>query len=619
MSSDDAAQLDTLLEYLYRNRGFDFHGYKRTSLLRRIQKRMQLVGAADLGAYLDILEVDPEEFSQLFNTILINVTSFFRDGDVWQSLRAQFEERVLPHPKPDRPVRVWNAGCASGEEAYTTAIVLAEQMGAEAFYKVTKIYATDVDDEALNHARLATYTQKDVESVPPELLEKYFERVGPRYVVNKDLRRCVIFGRHNLIQDAPISRVDILSCRNTLMYFNAETQAKILSRFHFALNDEGMLLLGKAEMLLTHSHLFAPLDLKRRIFTKVPRGPARDRLAGFAQPNGDDAPSPPSNHLRLREAAFEAAASAQIVLDLNGALGLANERARALFGLAARHVARPFRELEIANRGELRLAAERALVERRASTLYGVEWAVGGSAFTFDVHVLPLVDAGGALLGAQVGFADTSQQTRLQQELQQATRELEATYEELQSTSEELETTNEELQSTVEELETTNEELQSTNEELETMNEELQSTNEELQTMNEELRQRSEELNQVNTFLNSILASLRVGVVVLDHEMLVRVWNHRAEDLWGLRQDEVRDKHFLSLDIGLPVDRIKNAIRACISGENDYQETVLEATNRRGKTISCRVACCSLSPLEGNSRGAILLMEDIVPTGGLTA
>jgi two-component system CheB/CheR fusion protein len=608
----ERAGLEALLEYLYRNRGFDFHGYKRSSLLRRIRKRMQTVGVTGFGAYLDVLEVDPDEFAQLFNTILINVTSFFRDGDVWDSLREQFEARAPPR-RAGRATRIWSAGCASGQEAYSMAMLIAEMLGPEAFCQTTKIYATDVDDEALTQARLATYTAQEVESVPPALLEKYFERQGPKFVVNKELRRCVIFGRHNLIQDAPISRVDVLSCRNTLMYFSAETQAKILSRFHFALRDEGVLFLGKAEMLSTHGSLFAPVDLKRRVFAKVPRSPLRDRLPLGAGPVGEAVP-PPVNHALLREAAFETAPVAQIVLDLGGALAFVNERARALFAITAHDVGRPFRELEVSNRGELRAAVERVLGERRPVAALGLEWAFGGTSLAFDVQLSPLLD-GGALLGAQVSFADVSQQKRLRTELQQATRELESTYEELQSTGEELETTNEELQSTVEELETTNEELRSTVEELETMNEELQSTNEELETMNEELRQRGEELNQVNTFLNSILASLRVGVVVVDHDMLVRVWNHRAEDLWGLRQDEVRGKHVLSLDIGLPLERIKGDLRACIFGEADYGERVLEATTRRGKAIQCRVACNSLSPYEGTARGAILLMEEIAPGG----
>jgi two-component system, chemotaxis family, CheB/CheR fusion protein len=338
------APLDALLEYLYRSRGFDFQGYKRSSLLRRIQKRMQIVGVTDFGAYLDMLEVAPEEFSQLFNTILINVTSFFRDGDVWQALREQFEARVLRHRRLDQPLRVWNAGCASGEEAYTTAIMLAEAMGVEAFCETTKIYATDVDDEALRQARLASSSAREVEHVSPALLEKYFERVGIKYVVNKDLRRCVIFGRHNLIQDAPISRVDLLACRNTLMYFNAETQAKILSRFHFALNDDGVLFLGKAEMLLIHRQHFAPLELKRRIFGKVARGAHRSRMPTASVGPEDEATTLLTDAARLRESAFDGAASAQLVLDLGGAVVLANDRARSLFGLRAPDLGRPFRD-----------------------------------------------------------------------------------------------------------------------------------------------------------------------------------------------------------------------------------------------------------------------------------
>ncbi|HEU4533874.1 MAG TPA: CheR family methyltransferase, partial [Polyangiaceae bacterium] len=407
-SAEGEAQLDALLDYLFRSRGFDFQGYKRSSLLRRIQKRMQTAGVADFGAYLDRLEVDPEEFAQLFNTILINVTSFFRDGEVWQSLRDHVEARVMRRRQPGDVLRVWNAGCASGEEAYSTAIMLAEMMGVDEFCKTTKIYATDVDDDALRQARLATYPPKAVEGVAPALLEKYFERVGPNYVVNKDLRRCVIFGRHNLIQDAPISRVDLLSCRNTLMYFNAETQARILARLHFALNEDGVLFLGKAEMLLIHRQLFSPLDLKRRIFAKVGRGPRLERLLPGGPPSGDEAAAPGGDQARLRDGAFEVGASAQLVLDLTSAVVLVNDRARTLFGLGSQDLGRPFRELEIAKRGDLRQSVERALEDRRPTVLLGVEWSAGGLSLTFEIHVVPISDAGGAAIGGLVCFLDAS-------------------------------------------------------------------------------------------------------------------------------------------------------------------------------------------------------------------
>ena len=205
-----------------------------------------------------------------------------------------------------------------------------------------------------------------------------------------------------------------------------------------------------------------------------------------------------------------------------------------------------------------------------------------------------------------------SRQRRLQEEVQRASQELETALEELQSTNEELETTNEELQSTVEELETTNEELQSTNEELETMNEELQSTNEELQTINDEARERGDQLGELNGFLESILTSLRSAVAVVDRDLHVRKWSRRAEDMWGLRQDEALHKNFLNLDIGLPVDRLRAPIRACLARESEFLDVTLDATNRRGRPVKVRVTCTPLATgAADQARGVILLMEEV--------
>jgi two-component system, chemotaxis family, CheB/CheR fusion protein len=248
MTTDDAnGDLEVLLDYLRRSRGFDFTGYKRTSLSRRIEKRMQTVGADGYLGYLDHLEVDPEEFTHLFNTILINVTGFFRDPLAWEYLAAEVLPRLAADKRDGEPIRVWSAGCASGEEAYTLAMAIAEALGPETVKERVKIYATDVDEDALNQARQARYTAKQVESLPPELLERYFERNGHGYVFSKELRRSVIFGRHDLIQDAPISRIDLLVCRNTL-YLNSDPQAHVLARFNFALREGGYLFLGKAEI-----------------------------------------------------------------------------------------------------------------------------------------------------------------------------------------------------------------------------------------------------------------------------------------------------------------------------------------------------------------------------------
>jgi two-component system CheB/CheR fusion protein len=597
----------SLLGYLLATRGFDFHGYKPASLERRIRKRMDSVGLDGFSAYQDYLEVHPNEFEILFNTILINVTSFFRDPAAWEAVRDLAIPAILSGKSAGEPIRVWCAGCATGEEAFTIAMLLAEALPSDDdFRDRVKIYATDIDDEALNSARHAAYNDKQTESVPPELRDKYFEPVDGLYLFRKDLRRQVIFGRHDLINDAPISRIDLLTCRNTLMYLNAETQARVLARLHFALNEGGFLLLGRAETLMSHGFNFVPVDLKRRLSRK---GPIR------RQGNGEAFVRETHSHSgledRVNSAVLEASPVAQIVVDALGQLILANDRARELFGLRRADVGQPLRDLQLSYRPvELRSLIERAEAERRPVALKEIEWRSNlGEPRWLDLHVSPVVDSNGSTLGTVVTYVDSTANRRLQRELEQSHQELETAYEELQSTNEELETTNEELQSTVEELETTNEELQSTNEELETMNEELQSTNEELQTLNDELHVRGEELNSSNAFLQSVLSSLQGGVVVVDDELRILAWNEQAAELWGLREQEVEGKHLLNLDIGLPLDRLRPVLRTCLSNGSESQMLLVDAVNRRGKNIRCQVTC---TPLKGDDgvRGAILHMED---------
>jgi two-component system CheB/CheR fusion protein len=596
---------ETLLEYLQRSRGFDYSGYKRPGLMRRIEKRMEMVNirAGDFPAYTDYLEVHPDEFTHLFNTILINVTSFFRDEQTWEYIAKDVIPRILEAKSGDESIRVWSAGCATGEEAYTIAMLLLEALGRKAFERRVKIFATDVDEEALAQARLASYTEQQVEAVPEPLRTKYFEQQNNKLVFHRDYRRAIIFGRHDLLQDAPISKIDLITCRNALMYFNSEAQGRVLERFHFALNDSGVLLMGKAEMLFSRMNLFVPLDLKRRSFVKVSRVPVRDRMMNGSQNGGDPLITPLDglahssgdaliDHMRIREAAFNVDPIACIVLDPDQTLILANDRARALFRFSDRDIGRRLGDMEVSYRPvELRSRIEHAVTTRSMVESKDIAWPTAGEeARYFDIQIIPLFDAGGALLAVKVAFCDVTRTKKLQEEVQQSHMELETAYEELQSSNEERETANEELQSTNEELETTNEEIQSTNEELETMNEELQSTNEELSATNEELRQRSTELTETNAFLRAILSSMRSGVAVVDKELRVRAWNDRAEELWGLRASEVTGQFFFNLDIGLPVDQLKQRIRAAMSG-GDGEEILLKATNRRGRDIVCRVGC----------------------------
>ncbi|HET6779323.1 MAG TPA: protein-glutamate O-methyltransferase CheR, partial [Gemmatimonadales bacterium] len=363
---------EALLLYLKQSRGFDFTAYKRSSLMRRVQVRMQAAGIPTFPEYHDYLQVDPDEFTRLFNTILINVTSFFRDAPTWAALAETVLPGMLAALEPGEPIRVWSAGCASGEEAYTIAMLLAEAAGPEQFRERVKIYGTDVDEEALNQARLGSYDSRAVEEVPPHLLAKYFDRVNDRYVFSKELRRRVIFGRHDLIQDAPISRVNLLTCRNCLMYFNAEAQARILSRFHFGLREHGVLVLGKAETLLTHSINFGAVDVKRRIFTKAAGSGRGEQRSVTERTHGLDGAELTQ---RLVDVSFDVAPLAQLLVDSTGMIVQVNGQLRGVFGVSAQDIGRPLQDLELSYRPfELRSCIDRAYAERRPVAQTEGQW-----------------------------------------------------------------------------------------------------------------------------------------------------------------------------------------------------------------------------------------------------
>ncbi|MGO9780967.1 MAG: CheR family methyltransferase [Streptosporangiaceae bacterium] len=601
--------LDDLLLMLKETRGFDFTGYKPSTLQRRIHRRMAGLNLATFGEYRDYLELEPDEFTALFDSMLINVTGFFRDPAAWQTLSDKVIPELLSAKSARAPIRVWSAGCATGEEAYTLAIILAEALGPEQFRDRVKIYATDLDEEALHQARLGAYDEHALAEVPGNFREAYFEPLGTRHTFRRDLRRQVIFGRNDLTRDAPISRVDLLVSRNTLMYFNAETQASIVRRFHFALSYPGYLFLGKAEMLLNHSEYLQPVDLRSRIFRKaspiarLPGKPANWAESGSREPATG----------RLEDAALASVPVVQLATDLAGNLRVANAAAEALFNLRPRDLGRPFQDLEVSYRPvELRSRIEQVRTDLRPVELRDVEWRRPGGSPPgyYDVSIAPLFSAPGDLVGTGISFLDVTRYRAVRAELEHANSELERAYEELQSLNEELETTNEELQSTNEELETTNEELQSTNEELETMNEELQSTNDELQTINDELRRRTDDLDQTDDFLGMVLRSLGSAVIVLTDDLRVEVWSPGAEDMWGLRADETEGKSLLTLDIGLPAEVLAPHLRRLLGQGSDGTASLqLAAVNRRGKTVHLRIAACPLRTEEGAASGVILVID----------
>jgi len=609
-------EFEELLAFIRDQRGFDFTGYKRPSLRRRISKRMKDVRVATFPAYRAYLEQNPDEFVELFNTILINVTAFFRDDVAWDHLRTEVVPQILElNDGLEGTIRMWSTGCATGEEAFSLAMSFAEELGDDEFKRRVKIYATDIDDDALTSGRHAEYSAKQMEPVPADLRERYFEQRNGNFAFRTDLRRAVIFGRHDLIQDPPISRISLLLSRNTLMYFDSQTQRRILANFSFSLREGGYLFLGKSEALAARSDLFVPVDLKRRIFKKAQRT-APLQIQAAVTVEEQEALAQLAAAALIRDAGFDAVPVAQLVVDRAENLVLANLQARALFALSARDLGRPFKDLEVSFRPiELRSRIEQVYSERHIISLRDVEWRSGNEVRYVDVQISPLIAVTGAVVGAGITFTEVTRYRRLQQALEDSKHEMETAYEELQSTVEELETTNEELQSTNEELETTNEELQSTNEELETMNEELQSTNEELETMNDELNERSFELNAANAFLEAVLSSLQAGVIVVDKNFVITAWNEGARDLWGLRQDEVVGKHLNNLDIGLPVDDLRTPMRDTLAtGIGTHLE--IPAVNRRGRHVTSRVSLMPLVAGDGEARGLIMLTQADGVDGG---
>ena len=529
--------LKELLQELADQRNFDFRGYKKTTLERRLRRRMFELNLGDYAEYGEYIRRHPDEINELLNTLLINVTEFFRDPPAWEILRHEILPPVLKRLKPGHSFRAWSAGCASGEEPYSIAIVLAEHFGPRIQEYDIKIYATDIDEEALNSARRGEYSQDAVRRVPAEWREKYFQGKG-LLRVNREIRRLVIFGRCNLIQDAPISHVNLLVCRNILIYFDSELQKQILTRLHYALEPGGVLFLGKSESQLTNSQLFQRLNSRWRIFERVTTVPALDERVErteVGESRGVQTSRPGQELDGVRQQygyLLETLRIGIFVLGPDENIMQHNTAAMTLCGLPPANLVgkrQPDTDLFLRLPDlEPQLHATRLNNE---STRFQARVKFGLEERLIEVSIRPLTDDNGQRNGTIIYLEDQT----VQEKLQTTVEELESTSEELQSANEELETTNEELQSTNEELETTNEELQSTNEELETTNEELQSLNEELETTNQELEERTKELDLANSVYAQTLEKIRLPVMLVNPERRIEFWNAMALRLFGFK------------------------------------------------------------------------------------
>jgi len=611
--------LEEIIQKISTEHAFDVRGYKRSTLYRRLQKRMADAGCSGPEAYLVRLDIDPNEYERLVDTILINVTEFFRDPPAWEFLQQHCAQALVRRRGAGSPIRIWSVGCASGEEAYSLSILFHELIGEQSL-RDFKIYATDVDPHALATARAAVYTAADLQHVSPARLHTYFDALpGGRYAVKREVRSSVIFGQHNILKDPPISRLDLLVCRNLLIYFDADTQQQLLPRFHYAVRSEGYLFLGKAETLMTRSHIFRPLEPRFRVFQRVPPS-AGDSLHATLDyrrtvlgPYQDSLQVEAENY--MLHAVIDRAADPVFLLDPSGRILMASDPARELFeikdglsGVTLLDMAERLRPVA------LRLALEDARTAARSTHLDQVEIVkADGSRVQLQVDVSPILNPMGNPTHILLWGHDETEWNQLAVELDHTREELETVTEELQTTNEELETTNEELQSTNEELETTNEELQSTNEELETTIEELQSSNEELESANDELRARQDTLDALTRYQDMVLSSLQAGLVVLDERCVVITWNRVSENTWGLREEEVVGRQFFSLDIGLDVRQLEEPLSQLMRGESLLEKYELAARDRRGRPVHCVVRMNALREAPGeppaSPGGAVLIIE----------
>lgn len=556
--------------------GVDFTHYKSSTIWRRIRRRMMLLKLDSLEAYTSHLQKHRDEVDALFQDMLIHVTGFFRDPEVFEALKREVFPNLVKDRPAGTPIRVWISGCSTGEEAYSVAMVLLEFLSELSVSHAVQIFATDVNEAALEKARQGEYLESIATDVSPERLRRFFMKMPHGYRINKSVRDLCIFARHDIGKDPPFSRLDLITCRNLLIYLGPVLQKRILPIFHYALKSTGYLLLGSSETIGSFAEYFSLVDKKHKLYRARPSArPHTLDLGG--RTSADVWPARGETETELNDG-FDLQKEANrilltrfsppgIIIDddfkvvhFHGRTGRYLEPAP---GNASLNLARMAREgLHV----ELRAAVQEARRSRHSVRKRGVLMKQNAHMVAVDIDVIPIKgpaaspgyclvlfqDAAPAI-PAESGKAAKERKGRLippkaaRREINQLKDELSQTRHTLQSTIEELEATNEELRSANEESLSSNEELQSTNEELETAKEELQSANEELTTLNEELQNRNNALNIVNNDLINLLGSVDIPIVMLGSDLRIRRFTPSAEELMNI----------VNADIGRPVGDIK--------------------------------------------------------------
>jgi two-component system CheB/CheR fusion protein len=595
--ADDAVETDaehaakTLSEIcaVLRNQlGHDFSGYKTKTFFRRVQRRMQVTQQRSADAYIALLKQDPKEAGALFRDLLINVTNFFRDAEAFDALRRLVIPKLFEGRGAEDSVRVWVPGCATGEEVYSIAILLREHMDTLTALPRVQVFATDIDEHALGVARAGRYPEALLDSVSPARRERFFTADAGSFVLTKEIRDLCIFSPHSVIRDPPFSRLDLVSCRNLLIYFGPEVQNQVLPMFHYALREGGFLFLGLSESTGKFGDLFSPLDKKQRIYRSrdsvglTPRLPVSLRSHPALAPPGPDrrlAGTVPGAALRqaVEAQVLERYSPAHVLVTRDGDVVHFSARTSKYLEFAA---GAPTRQLmTLARKGlrlDLRAAFREAIESGRAVVREGVPvTADDGRLQIVDVTVEPLAERHNGEPLYIVLFIDQGQmlsaeeaETRVNAPETGATtlleRDLRETKERLQSLIEEYETALEELRSSNEELLSVNEELQSSNEEMEASKEELQSLNEELNTVNIELTGKIEELDRANSDLRNIFESTQIPTIFLDRDLTIRSFTPAVKTLFSI----------LPSDRGRPITDL--ASRLSLPGFIDDIQAVLD-------------------------------------------